>query len=164
MQAEYTRAEFMQIVKLLASNMDKYTGKIAYAANKNLRRAKEELEDIEAERKPTQEYIAYNKARIELCKKLAKRKNGEPVIENDQFVFKDDKQADIELAVLAKTNEAVIKAQQAQLEAFDKALEDKVTIEWYELAYDEKAIENLNGSALYPIMEFFAAAPVLEKK
>ena len=53
--------------------------KFSYAAAKNLRKIKSEIDDMQNAIEPDPEFREYDKERQDLCKKFARIENGEPM-------------------------------------------------------------------------------------
>lgn len=73
------------------SQLESTSVAFSYAVAKNLRRIRQECNDIMAATKPSPRFIEYDKKRLDLCKEYAKKNHGDdPVIENGEFVFEGE--------------------------------------------------------------------------
>lgn len=101
-----------------------------YAVAKNLATLKAEVTALQEGLKATEEFTAYDKERVELATKHAKKnENGEAIMEKvgkaEQFVIEDLKAFEKDFEVLKETHKLTIEAREKQLKDFEKLLEEE---------------------------------------
>jgi hypothetical protein len=159
---EYKNVTLLERCEQLKKNLGKYKGKIAYAANKNLRTLNNESEDILAASKESDEYKDYQKKRIALCEKYAEKgEDGGPKlkdvgkgVQSYQIAPADKETFDAELKVLQEENQEVIDELKKTLEDFNLLLEEKVEVKLWEITVKEEDVKDLDGEAMEPLLDF----------
>ncbi len=100
--------------------------KFAYGALRNINIIKPEIEALQKAGEPSLDFIEYEKKRIELAKKFAKKDDKEePVIEDGKYVLEDKETFDKEWEKLKKEYEEEIGKREWQIKQYnDLLLED----------------------------------------
>ncbi len=109
--------------------------KFNYAVAKNIRILQSEVEAIDAARKPSEDYQAYDKEREELAKSYAlKDEKGEAIIENGQYKIIDQDAFDAALDVVKEKHKDAIAQREQQDKDFTALLESEAdTIELHKV-------------------------------
>jgi hypothetical protein len=117
--------------------------KFAYAVSRNIAILKPEIESIQAAEKPREAFQQYDKERIELAEKHAKkvnglaqtivsgkRKDGSPLLE---YVIENRQLFDTELMALKEKHKAAIDERERQEEEFESLLKDETEVDLYKI-------------------------------
>jgi hypothetical protein len=126
--------------------------KFAYAATKNLRKIKSEIDDMQSTIEPDSEFREYDKERQEVCKKFARIENGEPAkkrITNPDgsfaFVFEIDekkkREFNEELKKLKSKYKEVISSQEKKIENFNLEMRKMVDIDFHRVSCEDLPTE-----------------------
>ena len=101
--------------------------KFAYAIARNTRNVRAILEDLGKTVEHSDAFKAYDKERIELCKKYCKKDNGnEPIMKSDNSFDIIDKEAfSKEMAALKDKHAKAIKEQDEKIAAYAKLLDEE---------------------------------------
>lgn len=104
--------------------------KFGYAVAKNLAKVKEECIIIEKLQEPSEEFKAYDNARIELCKEHAnKDEAGEPILKGNEYDLKNKMIPFLAtLQVLNKTHKEALDAREKQMTDVQILLEEESDI------------------------------------
>ena len=119
--------------------------KFAYSVSKNLKTIQDKvIKGIETLNKNDAKYDEYNKARIDLCIRFAKKENGIPVIKQHtdghrEYHIEDDRKAafEKESAKLKFGYGSAIKGRDNQNKNIEKSLEEEVEFDIHMVSYDE---------------------------
>lgn len=99
--------------------------KFAYSVIKNINIIKSEIEALQKASESSLGFIEYEKKRIELAKKFAKKDKGEPVIEGDRYILEDEKKFGKEWEKLKKEYEEEVGKREWQIkQCNDLLMED----------------------------------------
>lgn len=128
--------------------------KFAYGITKNINKLKPEIEALDKALEPTKEFQEFDKKRVELVKKHSR------VDENGKPILKEDNNYDVvnmglfekEFEELKKENQEVWDARLAQIEEFNKLLDEEINIEFYKIKL-ENVPENISTAQMSIITE-----------
>ncbi len=99
--------------------------KFAYSVVKNINIIKPEIEALQKAGEPSLGFTEYEKKRIELAKKFAKKDKGEPVIDGNSYVLEDKNKFDKEWEKLKKEYSEELGKREWQIKQYnDLLLED----------------------------------------
>jgi hypothetical protein len=92
-----TRKTYIELYNAL-KQLSNRTGssKFAYAVNKNVKNLHSLYEAFSDISKPPKEYFQFDKKREEICLKYVERKNGESVVENNNYKITENSKEDFE--------------------------------------------------------------------
>jgi hypothetical protein len=108
--------------------------KLLYFTLRNLRVIEDEIKVLEEVKKPSEAYIEYEKERIELCKKHAKKdEQGNPIIEQNRYVFDNINEFNIILAELITKHKSATDEYDKQYHEFSKLLDEENDISFYKI-------------------------------
>ncbi len=111
--------------------------KLAYALAKNLKVVTSEIEDLQTGIKPSDIMLAYEAARIELCKLHAdKDEDGEALVVDGSFVITDKAAYDAEWKVLQGTYEVAISASEKAKADYKDLLDEDCNVELVMVSLD----------------------------
>ena len=107
--------------------------KFAYAIAKNVKMLEEELAAIKKAIEPSEEFAKLDDKRIELAKKYADKKNGNPVIKDGNFVMNDNKKERLEkeLEKIKKANKKAYDERDKQVKEYNEFLEKESSFKPY---------------------------------
>ena len=129
------------------------TGKVGYAIAKNRRLVEQEVETLQETVKASKEFETYEKERVEIAKKHAKKdEKGKEVIENNSYILEDQEAFDKEFEVLKEAQNEVIETRKKQLEDFNDLLEEQTTLELFHITED-KIPENATAQEVYTLLK-----------
>ncbi len=96
---------------------------VGYALARTRRFIKDEVEALQEAIKPSADFLEYDRKRLELCERLAKKDDkGNPVISGTQYVFDNPQEFQEELTKLNEEYQEVLTKRDEQIAAFNKAL------------------------------------------
>ena len=99
--------------------------KFAYGVIKNIRLMENEIVSIQESIKPVKDFMEYDMERMNLAKKHSKKdKNGNPVIENNNFVLESEKEFELEFEALKEKHSSVLSERQKQIELYKIKMSD----------------------------------------
>ncbi len=126
--------------------------KFAYARAKNKKLVLNEIELINESMKMTDEYLEYEKKRVELCKEFCeKNEKGTPVIKNNTYAgLTGNTKFDEKLKKLREEFKEVIDARETQIEESNKMLDEEVEIDFHMILLKDVPI-NITGVQLESI-------------
>lgn len=116
--------------------------KLAYAVSKNKECLSNEKLHFDDVLKESKEFEEYEKTRIELCKKMAKKdENGKPVMlktiqgnfTKTEYVFEDKISFDKKFEGLRKKNQKTVDARDAQIDDYNKNMKEESKVEVYKI-------------------------------
>jgi uncharacterized lipoprotein YehR (DUF1307 family) len=122
--------------------------KFSYAAAKNLRKVKTEIDDLLKTIEPDEEFKTYDKERRDLCEKYAKKESGEPAIKripnsdgSIRAVYDIDEGKKEEFnqafdALKAKYKNAIA-TNDKRIEEYNKALREDIEIDFHRVSADD---------------------------
>lgn len=128
----------------------------AHAVAKNLNLLKTEVQALETARKASDEYTVFEKERIELAKKHAKKDDkGKPVIVGQNFEIEDMESFESELATLKEKHKEAIEKREAQLKDFEDLLQKEVEINLHKISLEDvpQGITTKQMTDIYSIIE-----------
>ncbi len=98
---------------------------VGYAFARTKRFIKDEVEDLQEAIKPSADFVEYDRKRLELCERLAKKDDkGNPVISGVQYVFDNPQEFQEELTKLNEEYQEVLTKRDEQITAFNQAMKD----------------------------------------
>ena len=96
--------------------------KFAYAIAKNKNVLAKEIESLQKSIEGSKEFQEYDKQRVELAEKHAKKENGKPVSKNNEYVLEDSGKFNIAFDKLKKEHQKVLDSRDKQMKEFDELL------------------------------------------
>ena len=143
------KKNLLDLNAVLADVADKKAGvKFIYFVSKNKRLIEAEIESLKEAAKPSQEYIDYETKRIALAKKHAKKKDGEFVIENRNYVLENEEAFNTELDTLREAYKEKIKEQQEREKQLESVLEEAVDIKLHKIKLSDLPDNILSSNQL----------------
>jgi hypothetical protein len=136
------------------NKLGKLTGvKFAYAVSKNLNILKSEIESLEKASKPSEKYIEFDKERVELAKKYAKKdEKGKPLSENNAFVMEDQEAFEKEFNELKEKNKDLVEEREKQMNEYVELLKTEANITLHKIALVDVP-QNITVEQMYAIGE-----------
>lgn len=118
--------------------------KFTYGLSKNISIIEEEIKHIQESIKPTEEFTAYDEARVALCKVHAKKdKDGEFIYkvhpesgQQEYDIDVDGKKWTTAIEKLRKDNSEAITKREKQLKDYNELLDADCEIEFYSMSID----------------------------
>lgn len=113
--------------------------KLTYAITKNFKKASAEVENFEAGRKPSEAFQEYDKARMELAQKHAKKdENGEVSMKNGgrEYDIESLTAFQKELEALREEHKAAYDEQMVKEEEFKKLMLEETSVEFHKVKTD----------------------------
>ncbi len=129
--------------------------KFAYAVSKNLSILKPDIESLEKAITPTPEYSEFEKLRIAMVEKFAKKnEKGEFEKKGNNYQIEDGKQGelDAEFEALKKEHQEVFDARFNQVEEYNKLLSTDSTVVLYKVALADVP-SDISVNQMYSIKE-----------
>jgi len=151
-----TNLELIQLFKGLNSCGNLKGVKFSYAVIKNINKIKPEVEAIEKTLQFSEEFGKFDKERIELAKKYAKKDDkGEAEIKNDTYVMEDTTKFDEEFLALKETYKKEIEEREKQIEEYQNLLKEEAKIELHKVNLENvpEDIETKQMNSIYAIIE-----------
>ena len=100
--------------------------KFAYALSKNKKLIMREIEMLNEVIKQSEEYAKFEKKRVELCEKYAKKdEKGKPKIEKNEYLIANRKKFEKELEKLRADNKEPLDKREIQVKEFNELLENE---------------------------------------
>ena len=135
--------------------------KFTYGLSKNIDIIEGEIKHIQESSKPSVEFTAYDEARIELCKKHAKKDEaGDIVYINHAASGQQEYDIDVTgkkwikaIEKLREDNKDAISGRDAQLKDYNTLLEDKCEVDFYTLSIDSIP-DNINVEQMLIVKHF----------
>lgn len=133
------RSELFRVKELLESMPKAEKFKFNYAAAKNLRMVKSEIEDMQKTIEADGKMIEYEKARVELCQKYAKKENGNPVIIRGAFQIEEDKmdEFNVEIEELKKAYSSTLELHRKRVDGYNVAMTEMVDINFHKVRLED---------------------------
>src|SRR5438045_742443 len=100
----------------------------SYAVAKNINQLKPEVEALEKAIEESADFKEFEKKRIALALKYAKKENGKPVIENKGYVLEDPIAFEKEFKELKDEYQKTIDERESQFKDYKEILEEEVLI------------------------------------
>lgn len=150
-----TNNELIELYSNLSALTSLKGAKFNYAVAKNISLLKPEVEAIRSSVKHTELFEAYEKERIALCEKHAKKdENKNPIKESNNYVIDDLKAFSEALKSLQEVHKEAMTEQEKQLADLETLLKAENTIELYKISLSDvpDEITTVQMNALYPII------------
>lgn len=104
--------------------------KFTYAVARNIAALKSEIESLEKATVASLEYQEFDKLRVELVEKHAKKNDkGKPIIEGNTYVLEDEKAFNKAFDKLRDSHKKVVDAREKQIQDYNKLLDEEVTLD-----------------------------------
>jgi hypothetical protein len=131
-----TRQELLELWHGLPLLADLRGFKLGYAVARTKAKLRPEVEALEEAMKPGKDYQAYEEKRLKLCRKyVQKDSQGNPVIQGDQFVFGENREAfDAEMEPLGLEYTGAIAGRLKQFEDYNASMKEEVAVEIHQVA------------------------------
>ena len=112
--------------------------KFSYGVSKNMNLLKSEVESIEKAITASEEFIVYDKARVQLAKEFAeKNEKGEPIVKGQEYVIRDEKKFEKELKKLQEEHKEVLEARKQQIDDYAKLLEEEIEVKVHKIKLED---------------------------
>lgn len=112
--------------------------KLAYAVARTKAKLKPEIEALDEALKPDNAFQEYEKKRLNLCRKYARKDEfGEPIVQGNQFVFENREEFEAQMIPLDDEYVNAIEVRKAQLEDYQKSLREPITVEVHQVSPDD---------------------------
>lgn len=112
--------------------------KFAYAVLKNKQKidsAWDSYLDISKKYNPSEEYLAFDKDRVELAESMAKKDDkGEPIIKDERYDIENPEEFEKALNELKEKHAEAIKGREDQIAACEKELDEEYDIEFHKVS------------------------------
>lgn len=109
--------------------------KLAYAIAKNVSVLTPEIEAFKKSLEPTKEFSDYEKTRIEILEKYAKKDDdGKPIIEGNEYVLENKDEALKEIASHSENHKDVIEARQKQIGEFNDLMDKENAVSLHKVS------------------------------
>lgn len=149
----------IELYSTLNNRLAKFNGRIAYAANKNMRLLKSEVEIFEATRSMSPEMTEYDNLRIALCKSFAQKDeqgNVKTTNENGavKVVLADAIAFEGALAELQKRFADALNEHREKIAKSNALLTEEITLDLYRITVTDSEIQNLDGESVAALMDF----------
>lgn len=109
--------------------------KFAYAISRNIAIIKPEIESLEKSSAQTEDYEAFEKLRIALVEKHAKKdKDGKPIIKENEYEVEDKEKMDIEFEALKTEHQKVWSARETQVKEYNELLKTESEVKLHKVA------------------------------
>lgn len=149
------RIMFNNVYPVLEGLKNKKSTYLQYFIIKNVKKIKEEL-DIAQDLLKDEEYMEFDKKRIELCDKYAEKDEaGKSKLANGAYVIAEETKEEFDKKVSELQNEYQLIIEGYKKKEFD-VLEEDVKVDFYKIALD-KLPEDLTGIELSTISELMEA-------
>jgi len=149
-----------QLVELFSTlnTLGKLQGvKFTYAVARNIAALKNEVEAINKSLEPSSEFMVYDKERVELAQKFAKKdEKDKPLTENNRYVMEDEKGFDKAFAKLQEKHKEIIEKREKQFKDYIELLaEEAGNIELYKVKLEHvpEPITALQMNGILPIID-----------
>ena len=127
--------------------------KFAYVIAKNKNILKGEIDSLQESVKMSEQYLVYEKKRVELCRELARKdKDGKPMMIGSKFDIEDKAAFDKTLKKLQDGYPAEIKEREKQLENFEKLCKEEIKIDLHKMKQEDLP-EDITPSQIEGIIE-----------
>ncbi len=124
------RKEFINLYQMLGYLGELTGAKFTYTISKNKEILKKVVEEIQKKAEMHENYREYEKERVELNEKYAKRdKDGNPEVKDKNYVIKDKAKFEEEVEKLKKKHKDAIEQREQQREDIDKLADEEITLE-----------------------------------
>ena len=129
--------------------------KFSYGIAKNIFLLKTEIDALKKAIEPSSEFIAYDKLRVELAVKYAKKENDKPIIQNNEYIIEDRVAFDKAFENFKKEHKAVIDEREKQINEYKEFLKEdiKLTLFRVKLADIPKDISASELSGIISIID-----------
>lgn len=114
------------------------TKSFSYLVSRNISKLKPEIEAIQEASKPSEAFIAYERARLEICTVNAeKNEDGSPKSEGNMFLFSDENKVKVaeELAKLFQEHQVAVEEHNKQQMEINNMLADEIEIEVHPISF-----------------------------
>lgn len=151
-----TKNEIVELYNNLHQIKNLKGAKFNYAIAKNINILKPEVEAIQETAKPREEFGTYDKARVELCKKHAKKDEaGEVMMKGNDFDIEDMRAFSKELKKLQEEHKQALDDREAQMKELDTLLKEESTIELHKIALADvpEDITTVQMNSIFSIIE-----------
>ncbi len=157
-----TNLELIQFYNTLHSVGDLQGVKFAYAVSKNIYTIKPHIEALQASVASTEEFQQYEKERVELAKKHAKKnKEGNPItntnLDNNtqSYEIENEDKFQKELEKLQEKHKNALQEREKQIEKYKELLQEEANIELHKIKVKDlpEKITPQQMTGLFPIVE-----------
>jgi hypothetical protein len=134
-----TKQDLINLYQALILIKQTPNAKFSYAVQKNINMIESEIKVLDKVILASEEYQKFDKERIELAKKYAKKdeKTGEPIIDVknnlQQFVVENKEEFEKEINILRENYKEPIEIREKQIEEYKKLLEEEVVLMFHKI-------------------------------
>jgi len=141
------------------SNLKGLSGvKFCYGIVKNINLLKPEVEAIQKTIEPKEDFQKYEKERIELAQKHAKKKeDGTPIIEGNRYVLENQKEFEKEFEKLRNKHKKALEEREKQIKEYENLLKEEANIKLYKVSLEDLPQD-------IKIEQMLAISPIIEEK
>ena len=107
--------------------------RFAYGVSKNVNKLQPEINALQKSFAASEEFLAYDKERVELAKEYSHKIKGEPVIIEGRYDIEDQDKFDKELEKLQKKHKKAVEEREKQFKEFQEILKEEVEIDLYKI-------------------------------
>lgn len=132
------RGELFTLHTLCLELRERASTKLVYAILKNLPKIDAEIEVIKTADQPTETFMAFDEARVQLCVKFAKKTDdGQPVIVDNTFDIEDMPAFEVAIQELQAVHAEAVKERDAQITEVQRLLSEEVNLDLYQISVDD---------------------------
>ena len=151
-----TRAQFFDLYnKLQGVRYHTDNTKFSYFLIKNIKLIESEIVKLNEIIKPPEDFLAFEKERLLVCKNFAKKdENDQPIINNDEFLIENFEEFNKNLEPVKKKFEQVLMQRQSQIDIYNNMLDEELELELVHVGPDDlpSGITSNELEDIYPIL------------
>lgn len=127
--------------------------KFNYAVAKNISILEKDIEAFKKVLEPKESYTTYDKERAELAIKHSKKdKDGNPEVKDKNYVIEDEAKFEKAFNTLKETHKEAIAEREAQVEEYNKLLDEDSSVELYMIPKEELS-DDLSTQELLSVIQ-----------
>jgi hypothetical protein len=135
MKITITRQELLELWHGLPALANLTGFKLGYAVARTKAKLRPEVEALDEALKPDKDFQKYEEKRLILCQKyVQKDAQGNPAVQNGQFIFGENREVfEKEMAPLSEEYAQAIEDRKTQFEDYQDSLRDPITVEVHQI-------------------------------
>ena len=155
-----TKEELLELYEAVKSSLAEIKGvKLAYAINKNMKKMRNEVEDIMKASEPSKAYQDFDKLRVNLCVEHAvKDSSGQPVmvgpVNKQVYKIKDTEAFDADSKALCDDHKEVLDERKAQMEEYKELLKEEVSIDFHKIKMEDVNDDSISVMQMEILLKF----------